>query len=122
MKAMPNIIKFLFFLILISTVFGFISSFQKRGFDLNSTKYVFTLSFTLIVYSALIFYMWKRKNWARITMVVLLTISLPGYAVALTMLKDLPLTYYLQIITNITLLILLFLKPIKLWFKKSPSL
>jgi len=68
-----------------------------------------------------LYFLWKRKNWARITLITLLIVSLPGYVLTILMIKNLSLTYVLQIITNLILLATLFLKPTKNWFENNPK-
>jgi len=58
MNSKATAVKILFIILLLSTIFGFIASYQKHGSaDLTSEKYIFVISFTLIFYSALVFFM-----------------------------------------------------------------
>ena len=120
----PTSVKIAINAAIIALIIGFINTallWTETVSKLGINKTIVTIALPTILYLTLLYFVSSRHKWARITLTILLVISIPGYAV--TLLLPLPLLSITiqatQLILNLICITFLFVKPSREWFRNE---
>lgn len=120
----PTSVKTAIIAAITALIVGFINTallWSETVSKLGADKTILTIAIPTVIYLTLLYFVSSRHKWARIILIILLVISIPGYVV--TLFLPVPLLSIIiqatQLILNLTCIIFLFAKPSREWFSNE---